>query len=324
MVTCRTGPSNKLSVATRSPSRRNARSASAAMSSSPTVHRPRPVLCTRKWIARRGSTSHRPINSRPVFQNAGSPGCPGVGAAPTSTTTKTVAASPRRFIVSPCRSTLTRASISGLSTSSATRAGSRSRSRASDGARVERSLKRERLLYRADEGAVQTGRGRRAHGEGRPRASFPGPGASARAASRSTNVTAATAAASSVAALLPASATIQRSTNTEDGAAPADFCTCVVVTAPPPLRALYWIATREPSATRPGPGGSRRQPTARRSRRRGCGSRARTASWNACRLGHARSCRTERTRPGSASVCASIAPPADRPGRANQPAIGEC
>lgn len=55
----------------------------------------------------------------------------------------------------------------------------------------------------------------------RPRASFGAPGASARTASKSTNGTAATAAGSSGAALL-ASATIQRSANTEDGAALAD------------------------------------------------------------------------------------------------------
>ena len=71
--------------------------------------------------------------------------------------------------------------------------------------------------------------------------------ASASAASKSMNVTPATAAACSVAALLPASVTIQRSANTDDGAAPANFCTCVVVNAPPPLRALHWIATWEPS-----------------------------------------------------------------------------
>ena len=46
--------------------------------------------------------------------------------------------------------------------------------------------------------------------------------ASASAASKSTKVTAATAAASSVAALLCASATIQRSANTDAGAAPAN------------------------------------------------------------------------------------------------------
>ena len=71
--------------------------------------------------------------------------------------------------------------------------------------------------------------------------------ASASAASKSTNVTSARAAASSAAALRRASATIQRSENTDDGAAPPSFCTCVGVTDPSPLRALHWIATREPS-----------------------------------------------------------------------------
>ena len=60
----------------------------------------------------------------------------------------------------------------------------------------------------------------------------------------SASVTAATAA-SSVAAPLRASTTIQRSANTDAGAAPANFCTCVVVTDPSPLRALHWIATRD-------------------------------------------------------------------------------
>ena len=70
---------------------------------------------------------------------------------------------------------------------------------------------------------------------------------SASAASKSMNVTSATAAASSVTALLRASATIQRSENNDAGAAPPNFCTCVVVTDPSPLRALHWIATRDPS-----------------------------------------------------------------------------
>ena len=63
--------------------------------------------------------------------------------------------------------------------------------------------------------------------------------ASASAASKSTNVTSATVAAPSVAALLWASATNQRSAKTGDGAAPANCCTCFVVTDPSPLRALH-------------------------------------------------------------------------------------
>ena len=66
-----------------------------------------------------------------------------------------------------------------------------------------------------------------------------------RASSRASASATAATAASSVAAPLRASTTIQRSANTDAGAAPANFCTCVVVTDPSPLRALHWIATRD-------------------------------------------------------------------------------